>query len=233
MTEPRTCVLVVDDEPALAKALEINLRARGYETVTSATGEGALAAMVERHIDAVLLDLGLPDLDGTQVIAGIRAWSQVPIIVLTARQSSDDKVEALDAGADDYVTKPFNMPELLARLRAALRRAKTDDPPPVVTIGDVSIDLARSQVTRAGEAVHLTRTEWRLLETLARAQGALVGQTDLLQQVWGPGYEKETHYLRVYVAGLRRKLEADPSSPQLIVTEPGLGYRLADGSASA
>jgi two-component system KDP operon response regulator KdpE len=221
-------VLVVDDEPALARAMAINLRAAGWDVVTASDGAGALAAAAQRHPDVVLLDLGLPDMDGTEVIAGLRGWSAVPIVVLSARQHGEDKVEALDLGADDYVTKPFAMNELMARLRAAVRRsavpASGDES--VVEIGDLSVDLARKRVLRGGEEVRLTPTEWGFIEVLTRHLGRLVTREQLLREVWGPGYESEGHYLRVYAAQLRRKLEADPAAPRHLITSPGLGYTL-------
>jgi two-component system KDP operon response regulator KdpE len=220
-------VLVVDDEPALARALAINLRAHGWEVVTAADGRSALDAAATTHPDVVVLDLGLPDLDGTEVIAGLRGWTSVPIVVLSARQHGEDKVEALDLGADDYVTKPFAMNELMARLRAAVRRGAAAAPEEtVVEVGDLSIDLARKRVARAGEDVRLTPTEWAFLELLARNVGKLVSRQQVLREVWGPAYEHETHYLRVYAAQLRRKLEADPSHPRHLVTTSGLGYTL-------
>jgi two-component system KDP operon response regulator KdpE len=220
-------VLVVDDEPALARALAINLRAHGWEVVTAADGRSALDAAAKEHPDVVVLDLGLPDLDGTEVIAGLRGWTSVPIVVLSARQHGEDKVEALDLGADDYVTKPFAMNELMARLRAAVRRSQDSAPTAsVVTVGDLEIDLARKRVARAGEDVRLTPTEWSFLELLARNLGRLVPREQILREVWGPAYEHETHYLRVYAAQLRRKLEADPAHPRHLVTSPGLGYTL-------
>lgn len=220
-------VLVVDDEPALARALAINLRAHGWEVVTAADGRGALRAAAAEHPDVVLLDLGLPDLDGTEVIAGLRGWSPVPIVVLSARQHGEDKVQALDLGADDYVTKPFAMNELMARLRAAVRRgAVVESAPAVVEVGPLVIDLARKRVTREGGEVRLTPTEWHFLELLARNLGKLVTREQLLREVWGPGYEHEGHYLRVYAAQLRRKLEEDPARPRHLVTSPGLGYVL-------
>jgi two-component system KDP operon response regulator KdpE len=221
-------VLVVDDEPALARALAINLRAHGWEVVTAADGRGALEAAASTHPDVVLLDLGLPDLDGTEVIAGLRGWTSVPIVVLSARQHGEDKVEALDLGADDYVTKPFAMNELLARLRAAVRRGAgpAAAPDPVVEVGDLTIDLARKKVARGGVDVRLTPTEWGFLEVLARNVGRLVTREQVLREVWGPGYEHETHYLRVYAAQLRGKLEADPAHPRHLVTSAGLGYTL-------
>jgi two-component system KDP operon response regulator KdpE len=224
-----TKVLVVDDEPSLGKALMINLRARGYEVDLVVDGRSALDRAARGHPDVVVLDLGLPDLDGIEVIAGIRGWSAVPIIVLSARSTSDEKVDALDAGADDYLTKPFAMSELLARVRAAVRRAAVPaaaEANPVVQTAAFTIDLARRTVTRHGVQVRLTPTEWSLLETLTRNAGRLVPQRQLLHEVWGPGYEKESHYLRVYLAQLRRKLEPDPSHPVHLITEPGMGYRL-------
>ena len=222
-------VLVVDDEPALVKALAINLRARHWEVITAADGAGALEAVAKRRIDVIVLDLGLPDMDGIEVIEGIRGWSRVPIIVLSARHDSDEKVAALDAGADDYVTKPFGMDEFLARLRANVRRAQpTEDDAPTITAGSLIIDLARKKVSRDGVDVRLTPTEWHFLEVLVRNRGRLVSPQQLLGEVWGPGYRTETNYLRVYSAQLRRKLEEDPSHPKHIVTEPGMGYRFEE-----
>ena len=224
-----TRVLVVDDDTALARALAINLKARGYDVAVAHTGREALDGLARLHPDVVVLDLGLPDLDGLDVLHGVRGWNDVPVVVLSARTTSDEKVEALDAGADDYVTKPFEMNELLARIRAAARRgaiAGRADATSVIRAGDVVLDLAAGVVTRAGAVVRLTPTEYHLVEVLARNSGRLVSQAQLLREVWGPGYEKENHYLRVYVAQIRRKLEADPAHPTLIVTEPGLGYRL-------
>jgi two-component system KDP operon response regulator KdpE len=221
-----TRVLVVDDEPGLRRALAINLRARQYEVAVAADGASALAAASRQPPDVVVLDLGLPDMDGTEVIAGLRGWSHAPIIVLSARAGEPDKVVALDAGADDYVTKPFGMDELLARLRAALRRSATAEDEPVVATEDFTVDLAAKTVKdRSGEPVRLTPTEWHLLEVLVRNQGKLVAHRRLLNEVWGPRYETENNYLRVYMAQLRRKLEADPSRPRHLITEPGIGYR--------
>jgi len=223
-----TKVLVVDDEPQLVRALRINLTARGYEVITAHDGAAALRAAADGKPDVVVLDLGLPDIDGSTVIDGIRGWSTMPIIVLSARVDSTDKVRALDAGADDYVTKPFGMDELLARLRAAVRRAHTTtagDEERVIETASFTIDLAAKQVRRDGAVVHLTPTEWGLLEVLARNRGRLVTQKQLLTEVWGPEYQSETHYLRVYFAQLRRKLEPEPSHPRHLITEPGLGYR--------
>ena len=222
-----THVLVVEDEPGLRRALAINLRARKYEVSVAGDGASALAEASRRPPDTVILDLGLPDMDGTEVIEGLRGWSKAPIIVLSARTDQSDKVVALDAGADDYVTKPFGMDELLARLRAALRRATPADESPVVETPSFAVDLEAKRVTaRDGSPIHLTPTEWRLLEVLVRHEGKLVGGRQLLQEVWGPSYETETNYLRVYVAQLRRKLERDPARPRHLITEPGMGYRL-------
>jgi len=220
-------VLVIDDEPALTRALAVNLRAAGWEVKVAHDGSSGLAAAADFHPDVVLLDLGLPDLDGTEVLAGLRGWTSVPVVVLSARQHGDDKVEALDLGADDYVTKPFAMNELMARLRAAVRRGQ-DAAPEVssLTIGDLEIDFARKRVARRGADVRLTPTEWAFLELLARNVGRLVTREQILREVWGPVYAKETHYLRVYAAQLRRKLEDDPAHPRHLVTSSGLGYTL-------
>ena len=224
-------VLVVDDEPQLQRALTTNLKARGYEVDNAATGEQALELAARHHPDAVILDLGLPGIDGIEVVRGLRGWSQVPILVLSAREAEAAKVAALDAGADDYVTKPFGMDELLARLRAALRRAGPAEEEAVVDTADFSVDLANRRVTRDGEVVHLTPTEWHVLEVLVRHPGRLVSQRQLLKEVWGPAYETETNYLRLYLAQLRRKLEPEPGQPRYLITEPGMGYRfVADGS---
>jgi len=221
-------VLVVDDEPQIVRALRINLTARGYQVLTAHDGAAALRAAAEGKPDVVVLDLGLPDLDGTEVIAGIRGWSRVPIIVLSARTDSTDKVQALDAGADDYVTKPFGMDELLARLRAAVRRSvasAAEGEAAVVETEAFVVDLAAKKVSRDGVEVHLTPTEWGVLEVLVRNRGRLVAQKQLLQDVWGPAYATESHYLRVYLAQLRRKLERAPAHPKHLLTEPGMGYR--------
>lgn len=221
-------VLVVEDEAALARALAINLRARGYEVAIASSGQAALAKAADSHPDVVVLDLGLPDLDGIEVLEGIRGWSSVPVIVLSARSTGAEKVLALDAGADDYVTKPFEMNELLARIRAAIRRGHLAGGSTVSAVETSSfvIDLAAAQVRRGDDVVRLTPTEFHILEVLARNIGRLVPGQQLLTEVWGPGYEKEQHYLRVYMAQLRRKLEPDPARPRHLITEPGLGYRL-------
>lgn len=220
-------VLIVDDEVPILRALQINLDARGYTTVTAFTGHGALEQAAGHPVDVVVLDLGLPDLDGVEVIRRLRRWSDVPVVVLSARHGSDDKIQALDAGADDYVTKPFGMEELLARLRAALRRG-TSGELPLVETEDFTVNLAARQVTRRGLPVRLTPTEWNILELLARNSGALVTHEELLTHVWGPAYSGETGYLRVYLAQLRRKLEADPANPRHLLTETGLGYRFKE-----
>ena len=221
-----TRVLIVDDDRALARALAINLKARGYDVDVALTGSDALASVSSRPPDVVVLDLGLPDLDGLEVLAGIRGWTRVPVLVLSARDEQSEKVAALDAGADDYITKPFGMDELLARLRAAVRRATpVAAEVPVVVTEHFTVDLAARRVSNAGGEIRLTPTEWHLLEVLVRHQGRLVSQKQLLQEVWGPAYERESHYLRVYIAQLRRKLEPHPSAPSHLITEPGLGYR--------
>ena len=218
-------MLIVEDEPALLRALRIDLRARGYEVLTAASGRDALDQARRRPPDAVLLDLGLPDTDGTAVISQLRSWSVAPVIVLSGRTGAQDKIGALDAGADDYVTKPFSMDELVARLRAALRRGEAAGPGAIVEIGRSQVDLAAYTITRDGEPVRLTPTEWRLLEVLLRAPGQLVPAARLLTELWGEGFEHHAHYLRFHMAGLRRKLEDDPPRPQHLLTEPGMGYR--------
>ena len=220
-----TRVLVIDDEAPILRALRINLTARKFEVSTAADGASGLAAMARDRPDVLILDLGLPDMDGTEVIKGVRGWTSTPIIVLSAWGQESQKVAALGAGADDYVTKPFGMDELLARLRAAVRRASPAPEAPVVTTDDFTVDLADKRVTRGGQDVRLTPTEWQLLEVLVRHAGRLVTQRQLLAEVWGPGYQNEAHYLRVYIANLRRKLEPDPSAPRHLLTEPGIGYR--------
>ncbi len=225
-----TRVLVIDDEPQILRALRINLSVRGYDVITAASGAAALRAAADHRPDVVILDLGLPDMSGIDVLAGLRGWLTVPVIVLSARTDSSDKVEALDAGADDYVTKPFGMDEFLARLRAAVRRgaASTEIDQPIVETSSFTVDLAAKKVTRSGIEVHLTPTEWGMLEMLVRNRGKLVGREELLKEVWGPAYAKETHYLRVYLAQLRRKLEVDPSHPKHLLTEAGMGYRFQE-----
>jgi two-component system, OmpR family, KDP operon response regulator KdpE len=220
-----TRILVIDDEPQILRALAVNLRARGYEVDLAATGEEGLALAATNSPDLVLVDLGLPGIDGVEVIRGLRGWTNVPIITLSVREAERDKVAALDAGADDYVTKPFGMDELLARLRASLRRAQPQPDEPIITTPDFTINLATTTVTRDGQEIHLTPTEWSILSVLVRNPGRLVTQRFLLQQVWGPNYVKETNYLRVYIAGLRRKLEPESSRPRYLLTDAGMGYR--------
>jgi two-component system KDP operon response regulator KdpE len=220
-------VLVVDDDPTILRTLRINLRARNYdvEAVTNATD--ALSAFEDAPPDVVVLDLGLPDLDGLEVLRRIRRTCRIPVIVLSARQQSDDKVEALDEGADDYVTKPFGMDELMARIRAAIRRGGEPLPAtPSFTCAHFSLDFEALQCEANGSAVHLTPTEWRLLAELARHEGRVVPHQNLLRAAWGPSYGRESNYLRVYSSQLRRKLEPDPSRPKYLITEPGIGYRL-------
>jgi two-component system, OmpR family, KDP operon response regulator KdpE len=227
-----TKILIVDDEPQLRRALDVNLRARDYEVIQAETGEQALRLAASAHPDLIILDLGLPGIDGVDVIAGIRGWTQTPILVLSARETEAQKVAALDVGADDYITKPFGMDELLARVRAVERRlhAAADDTPRIIETPDFTLDLAATRVTAAdGSVIHLTPTEWRLLEHLATHEGRLITQRQLLEQVWGPGYDNDTGYLRVHVANLRRKLEPDPSRPRYLHTEPGMGYRFESG----
>jgi two-component system KDP operon response regulator KdpE len=220
-------VLIIDDDEPLLRALRLNFAARGYQVQTAGTGAAGLAAAADHPPDLVVVDLGLPDLDGLDVVAGIRGYSSVPIIVLSARHTGPMKVAALDAGADDYVTKPFGMDELLARMRAALRRATPAPAAPVIATPAFRLDLSTKQATGAdGGPIRLTPTEWHLIEVLARHEGKLVEHKRLLREVWGPRYETETNYLRVHFANLRRKLEPDPARPRYFVTEPGIGYRL-------
>lgn len=218
-------ILVVDDEPQLLRALGTNLRARGYVVDLARSGEEALTLAARKHPDLVLLDLGLPGIDGVDVIHGIRGWSSVPIVVLSVRETERSKVEALDAGADDYVTKPFGMDELLARIRAALRRSLPAEEAAQVETADFTVDLAAKRVTTASGEIRLTPTEWSIVEVLVRNPGKLVTQRQLLQEVWGPQYEKETNYLRVYLAQIRGKLEPDPTRPRYFITEARMGYR--------
>jgi len=222
---PPARVLVVEDEAAMSRALRINLRARGYAVATARTGREALAEASAHPPDAVILDLGLPDLDGVEVIRELRGWSRAPVVVLSGRTGSGDKITALDSGADDYVTKPFAMAELLARLRAALQRDDPAPPPARVTIGRCEIDLAARTVQEGTRTVRLTPTQWQLLEILVRHPGQLVSSQRLLTEIWGPGYERDRRYLRFHMAALRRKLEADPSRPRHLLTEPAMGYR--------
>ncbi len=220
-----TRLLVIDDEERFAKALAISLRAHGYEVDVATTGEEGLAVAAQNHPDVVVLDLGLPGLDGIDVLRGLRAWSTVPVIVLSARHLEASKVDALDEGADDYVTKPFGMDELLARLRAIQRRGVSPDDAPVIETAHFTIDLVAKRATAGGVDVHLTPKEWQLVELLVRNPGKLVSQRQVLQEVWGPQYETETDYLRVFIAAVRRKLEPEPGRPRYFITEPGMGYR--------
>lgn len=222
---PPIRVLVIDDDPDLLSALAITLRAHRYAVQTAASGAAGLELAGESPPDIAVVDLGLPDMDGTAVIARLRSWTDAPILVLSGRADSSDKVEALDAGADDYVTKPFSADELLARLRAAARRAPTSDASPTVQIGAAMVDLAAQRVTRDGADVHLTPTEWQLLEVLVRHPGKLLSRRTLLRSAWGPGYETADGSLRLYMGQLRRKLEDDPARPHHLLNEPGLGYR--------
>ncbi len=221
-----TRVLLVEDEPALLRALAMNLVARGYTVTEAATGTRALSALATERHDAIVLDLGLPDMSGVDVIRAVREYAATPIIVLSARSGSADKVQALDLGADDYVTKPFSMDELLARLRATSRRAAAADEPVVATVGDVTVDLGLTSAHRAdGEAVHLTPTEWKILDVLLRRPGKLVSGDTLLTAVRGSSEHTDPSYLRIYLAQLRRKLEPEPGRPRHLITEPGMGYR--------
>jgi two-component system KDP operon response regulator KdpE len=220
-----TRILVVDDELQIRRALDINLRAHGYEVALAASGEEALTEAATSVPDLVLLDLGLPNMDGLDVIRGLRGWTSIPIIVLSARDADASKVAALDAGADDYVTKPFSITELLARLRASLRRHQPAPEEPLVQTAAFTVDLVNRKVIRDGEPVHLTPTEWEIVERLVRNPGRLITQRQLLQDVWGPSYESETNYLRVHLAAIRRKLEPDAGQPRYFITEPGIGYR--------
>jgi two-component system, OmpR family, KDP operon response regulator KdpE len=221
-----TRVLVVDDEPQILRALRINLRVREYQVDVAATGAEALTTAARHPPDLVILDLGLPDLDGVEVIQGLRGWTKAPIIVLSGRADSVDKVEALDAGADDYITKPFGVEELLARMRAAVRRTGAAGDQPRIRLGDLIVDLAAKRVISAhADDIRLTPTEWHLLEVLLRNPGKLLSRNQLLTEVWGPGYADATGNLRLYMAQLRRKLEPDPARPRWLITEPGMGYR--------
>ncbi|WP_149084247.1 MULTISPECIES: response regulator [Microbacterium] len=219
-------LLIADDDPQMVRALRITLAAHGYEVVVAADGAAAIAAAAQSHPDLIMLDLGMPRLEGIEVIQALRGWTSVPIIVVSGRTGSADKVEALDAGADDFVTKPFQVDELLARLRALSRRAVVANGESVVGFGDVVVDLATKTVTRAGSRVHLTPTEWRMLEHLARHPGALVTRQDLLKEIWGSAQVSDSGYLRLYMSQLRKKLEQEPSAPVHLLTESGMGYRL-------
>jgi two-component system KDP operon response regulator KdpE len=222
-------ILIADDDPQILRALRVTLRARGYEIITAGNGTEATNAAIEHHPDLYMLDLGMPQLDGIDVIHGLRGWTDAPILVVSGRTGATDKVEALDAGADDYVTKPFSIDELLARIRALTRRLPTSESIPTVAMGDLTIDLTAKEVTRNGaggrSTVRLTPTEWQVLETLVRNAGMLVTRQSLLRAIWGPAHVTDTGYLRLYVAQLRKKLEPDPANPRYILTESGMGYR--------
>jgi two-component system KDP operon response regulator KdpE len=215
----------VDDEPHIRRTLELNLAARGYRVDLATTGETAIELAARKHPDLVILDLGLPGVDGIDVVRGLRTWSSVPILVLSARETEQAKVAALDAGADDYVTKPFGMDELVARIRAALRRSTPPEEEATVATDDFTVDLSAKRIVASGGEVRLTPTQWHLVEVMVRNRGKLVSQRQLLQEVWGPTYAEETLYLRVFLAQIRRKLEPDPSHPRYFITEPGMGYR--------
>jgi two-component system KDP operon response regulator KdpE len=222
-------ILVVDDEVQIVRALATNLKARGYEVEVATTGPDAVRMAADRRPDLMVLDLGLPGIDGIEVLRSLRGWTSLPVIVLSARGQEADKIEALDAGADDYVAKPFAMGELLARIRAGLRRAAPSDDAAVVETPDFTVDLAAKKVLREQREIRLTPTEWAIVEMLVRNPGKLVTQAQLLREVWGPAYGRETHYLRVYMAQIRRKLEPDPGAPRYFHTESGMGYRFEVG----
>jgi len=233
MSAPEPLVLVVEDEPQMRKFVRASLTSHGYRILEAERASEAVALITSHNPDLVLLDLGLPDEDGLSVTRRVREWSRVPIVVLSARGLDDDKVAALDAGADDYLTKPFSVKELLARLRVALRHAQPADASadePTMTFGALTIDPTRREVRRGGQDVRLTPTEYKLLVLLARNAGRVLTHRQILQHVWGPAYANQTHYVRVHMAELRKKIEAEPSRPKLLVTEPGVGYRLKDRS---
>lgn len=218
-------ILIADDDPQIVRALRVTLGAQGYEVITAADGAEALSQAIAQHPDVVMLDLGMPKLDGVEVIEGLRGWSQVPILVVSGRTGAADKVDALDAGADDYVTKPFSMDELLARIRALTRRVVAAPDQPTTSFGDLVVDFSSRQVTGPAGPVRLTPTEWRLLELLVQNPGRLITREAMLAQVWGPGHGRDTGYLRLYIAQLRKKLEPVPAEPRYLVTAPGMGYR--------
>lgn len=226
MQETKTRILVVDDEPQIRRLLKVSLQAHGYEWDECPTAQEGITRAAVYKPDMILLDLGLPDLDGKEVVRQIREWSQVPILVLTARDQEEEKIAALDAGADDYVTKPFSMGELLARMRVALRHATHQDASPLLQCGELALDLAARQVTRRGEEVKLTPTEYEILKVLFQHAGKVLTHKQLLKAVWGNAYNEDTHYIRVYIGQLRRKVEDNPAQPRYIITESGVGYRL-------
>ncbi|MGI9860209.1 response regulator [Moorella naiadis] len=229
MTAKGARVLIIDDEPPIRRLLKVALAAHGYDLAEATSGEEGLQQAAFLHPDLVILDLGLPDLDGLEVIKRLREWSQVPVIILTVREHEQDKIAALDAGADDYVTKPFSMGELLARMRVALRHTAQREDEPALHLGGLTVDLPRRLVTVAGREVKLTPTEYEILKHLAVNAGRVLTHRQLLRTIWGPEYQEDTHYLRVYIGQLRRKLEPDPTRPRYIITEPGVGYRLVGG----
>ncbi len=222
-------ILVIDDEKQILRMLKVALEGNGYRVAEAASGHDGLNQAAVFHPDMIVLDLGLPDMDGIEVIKRLREWTQTPVVVLSVREHEDDKIDALDAGADDYVTKPFSMGELLARLRVAMRHAAKTDEEPVLTLGELTVDLPRRNVTLRGEEIKLTPTEYEILKYLALQAGRVVTHKQLLRAIWGPNYQEQTHYLRIYVGQLRHKIEADPSQPAYIITEPGVGYRLVTG----
>jgi two-component system KDP operon response regulator KdpE len=230
MTQPQPTILVIEDEEGIRKFLRVSLSAHGYQLVECATGKEGLLQAATVQPDLIILDLGLPDMDGVEVTRQIREWSRVPIIIVSARGKEQDKVIALDAGADDYLTKPFGVSELLARLRVAVRRQNVTqtDETPIFQTGELRVDLARREVTLGGKAVHLTPNEYRLLAMLVKFSGRVLTHKQLLTEIWGPGSAQETHYLRVYMNQLRQKIEVDPAQPRYLITEPAIGYRLSD-----
>jgi two-component system, OmpR family, KDP operon response regulator KdpE len=232
MTQPRLQILIIEDEAQIRRFLRSSLAANGYDLLEAGSAKDGLEQAAQLRPDAIILDLGLPDLDGIEVLRRIRSWSAVPVVILTARGQEQEKIALLDAGADDYLTKPFGVGELLARIRASLRRTAGAQvaEAPVVSAGDLRIDLGRRQVQRGGAEVHLTPIEYRLLAALVRNLGRVVTQRQLLQEVWGPEYTDSAHYLRIYMQHLRHKLEADPARPRHLITEPGVGYRFKDES---
>jgi two-component system KDP operon response regulator KdpE len=219
-------ILVIDDEKQILRMLKVALEGAGYNVAEAVSGHDGLNQAAVFHPDLIILDLGLPDMDGIEVIKRLREWNRVPVVILSVREHEDDKIDALDAGADDYVTKPFSMGELLARLRVALRHAAKSDDEPILAFGELTMDLARRNVTVQGHEIKLTPTEYEILKYLALQAGRVVTHRQILRAIWGPNYQEQTHYLRIYISQLRHKVEADPSQPACIITEPGVGYRL-------
>ena len=228
MSDSKNIALIIDDEPQIRRLLRVTLEANGYQVVDAATGQEGLVQAAQCRPNVIVLDLGLPDMDGVSVLKRLREWSRVPVIILSVQDRDSEKAAALDAGADDYVTKPFGSAELLARLRVALRHSEKQSEPPIFHTGQLVVDLANRQVTVAGKEVSFTATEYNLLRLLVRHAGKVLTHRFLLREVWGPNAENQSHYLRVYVARLREKLETDPSRPTLLLTEPGIGYRLVE-----